>query len=105
MPCTYYGPGEEEGILRNELNIATRVACDACRALEAAGLPIPNDSKLWWEAHKERDRKRIEDEERQERSRIEGLYRQLRMTQEAIAVAEGKATPKPMSGRGQGKRK
>ena len=65
MPCTYYSDAESLAMLRTELDLATRVACEAMVALQdhrRGTETISCESLEWWHAHKERDRKRAEAE-------------------------------------------
>lgn len=79
MPCTYYSAGEEDAILAEELDAATRAACEAFKfidyLLDGHGQPgdhafhISTKSLAWWKEHKERDEKR-KAAKRAERQRV-----------------------------------
>lgn len=44
---------------RKLVNELTRLLCFACGKLEAEGLQMDKDLSLWWEAHLEKERKRL----------------------------------------------
>lgn len=64
MPCRYYGPGEEEAIIRAECDKVTRLLCTTMTeiqnegALHRPGLCLPQEVLDWWEDHKAKDAKR-----------------------------------------------
>jgi hypothetical protein len=71
MPC--YSPYSDlELKLKFELDLTTRFACECLTKLEEENSPIPEYIKGWWEGHKEWDRRREENEQKQkERVRLD----------------------------------
>lgn len=65
MPCTYYAPGEELAIareqfkvIRAELDHVTALLCEVCTKMEKEKKPITGDLASWWVDHKKRDAER-----------------------------------------------
>lgn len=91
MPCTHYGPGEvasfEAKVSTNRLrkvNELTALLCSTCKYLEKSDVEFPEDLKLWWEAHQEKDAARKKAEDLKRKQRREALAKELASKQEAI---------------------
>jgi hypothetical protein len=56
-----------------ELDLTTRFACECLTKLEEENSPIPEYIKVWWEKHKEWDKRRKEIEQIQKDRRNEGI--------------------------------
>lgn len=63
MPCQDNGPSQEQ-IERSQryYQVMTRLSCDFCRGIEAAGGTVPDWAKEWWEDHQMRDSQRLNEE-------------------------------------------
>jgi hypothetical protein len=64
-------------------DVLTEIACQACRELEKQNLIQKQSTllKLWWEKHKEEDKKRLkeqEDIENKKREKRRNIYEKLR---------------------------
>ena len=67
MPCSDPRDHECRQDERDALNLATRVACEACRLLDTVGLKsnsLSQEARDWYEEHKVLDKQRIENEKK-----------------------------------------
>lgn len=76
MPCQYYGPGEEEAILRKAADNLSAMLCAVCRAYPQAVDAHP-DLAEWWEEHQRHDREREEREARERQRKEEAELTEL----------------------------
>lgn len=64
MPCMDGGPSYDDyDRMRDEISELSIILCAICEDLENENKPIPNRAIIWWEEHKEADRKREAKEE------------------------------------------
>ncbi len=69
MPCKYDGP-DEQPIMRGELDITTRLACEYCNELQDSGRNIPSYARKWWKKHQAEDADRVKQEMEEEAKKI-----------------------------------
>jgi hypothetical protein len=103
MPCRDYqsddwGVSSSAPKLKQQMDMLARIACKAMDALEEDGradlLLLKDDEvRVWWEQHKEADRKeraRVAEKERKDRIKAEALARLSQEEKELLGLASKK---------------
>lgn len=91
MPCTYYLPGEEQELLNADLDRVTSLLCLVLSELEQdaalhALLKRHHGLRKFWEEHKERDRRRVEENRKQAKKERLRRSAEAKLTKEELAA-------------------